>query len=108
MANKKTNYNKMSEKSVKEEAVVETVETTEEVISEPEVIIGVVTNCEKLNVRANPDIKSEIVCTINKGDEVIIDKMGTTKDFYCVHSIAEKTKGVGFHAYCMKDFITIE
>lgn len=108
MANKKTNYNKMSEKSVKEEAVVETVETTKEVISEPEVTIGVVTNCEKLNVRALPKKNADIICTINKGDEVIIDKIGTTKDFYCVHSIEEKTNGVGFHAYCMKDFITIK
>lgn len=104
MANKKTNYNKMSEKSVKEEAVVETVETTEEVISEPEVTIGVVVNCEKLNVRALPKKNADIICTINKGDKVEIVKGTANVDFYGVRSKNIKAD-IGF---CMKDFITIE
>lgn len=102
MATKKTNYNKMSEKSVKEEVSVEAV--TEEVVSEPEVTIGVVTNCVKLNVRTHPKKNADIICTIDKGEEVEIVKGTTTRDFYCVRSKKIKAD-IGF---CMKDFITIK
>lgn len=103
MANKKTNYNKMSEKSVKEEAVVETVETTEEV-AEYKPVLGSLKDCERLNVRAKPSVEAKVVLILDKGTKVFIDEEKSTNDFYCVCS-ADGKDIIGF---CMKKFITIE
>lgn len=108
MANKKTNYNKMSENSVKDEAAVETVvDVVEGEVSEPEVIepvYGFVTDCEKLNVRTNPKKNADIICTIDKNEKVEIIKGASTRDFYCVRS--KKIKAA--NGFCMKKFITIK
>ena len=61
---------------------------------------GFVNNCEKLNVRTNPTIDSEVVCVINKNDEVIIEE--ALGDWYSV------TTKDGDEGYCMSKFITVK
>lgn len=104
MSNK--NYNKMSEKLVKEtEAVVETVEVTEAPKPvEVKTIIGVVTDCARLNVRAKPNVNADVVTIVDKGVKVCINKKRSTKEFYCVCS-ADNQDTIGF---CMKKYITVE
>lgn len=96
-----TNYNKMSEKSVKETKITETVEET--VAPPPEPVFGVVTDCAKLNVRVKPNKDADIACVIAKGTEVIIDKAKSTKKFYKVYSPTGPIDG-----FCMKEYITIK
>lgn len=80
--------------------------TEEQTISEQEQVAATVTQkgfvneCEKLNVRTNPTTDSEVVCIINKNDEVIIkDVFG---DWYSV------TTKDGDEGYCMSKFITVK
>ena len=61
---------------------------------------GFVNDCEKLNVRANPTIDSEVVCVISKNDEVIIEDV--FGDWYSV------TTKDGDEGYCMSKFITVK
>lgn len=63
---------------------------------------GVVVNCMKLNVRKTPDAKSKIVCVIDKGFNVTINKDKSTDGWYAV-DVNPHTSG-----YCMKQFIAIE
>ena len=81
------------------EDVVETVETT----TVPEYVVGVVTGCERLNVRKQP-VKEpgNIICEIKENSKVVIDEDASTADFYKVCTEA------GIEGYCMKDHITIE
>ena len=82
---------------VAEEVVDEVVETPTEFTP----VIGVVTNCELLNVRAKPSVKSDVIRTIKKDTEVEIDEAKSSRDFYKVCS-------KDFNGYCMKKFITIK
>ena len=108
MSNKK-NYNKISTEKAKAENVevveaVETVGTAEavaEVVEEPKVKIGVVANCENLNVRVKPNVKSDVVCVIAKGTEVEIKDAGSTRDFYNVIT-------ADFTGFCMKKYISVK
>lgn len=61
---------------------------------------GFVNGCVKLNVRTNPTIDSEVVCIIDKNDEVIIEE--TFGDWYSV------TTKDGDEGYCMSKFITVK
>lgn len=64
-------------------------------------VIGVVTDCDLLNVRNKPSVKSNVICTIKSGTEVEIDETKSSRDFYKVCS-------KDFNGYCMKKFITIK
>ena len=61
---------------------------------------GFVNGCEKLNVRKNTNIDSEVVCVINKNDDVIIEE--ALGDWYSV------TTKDGDEGYCMSKFITVK
>lgn len=63
--------------------------------------IGIVVNCPRLNVRANPRANADVVCIIASGSKVMIDESGTTENFYKVCT------EVGVEGYCMKRFINI-
>ena len=112
MSNKK-NYNKISTENVvvdSEEKSTLDVVKSEEVIETKEepvvkVKIGVVSNCEKLNVREKPNVKSVVACIITKGTEVEIDESKSSREFYRVSSTS---KTEGFAGYCMKKYITVK
>lgn len=69
---------------------------------EVEMPIGVVVNCERLNVRSQPSPMANVVCTIECGEKLAIDKPESTDLFYKVYA------EIGAEGYCMKQFIEIE
>lgn len=114
----KTNYNKMSEKTPKAPVnkVEENLETVEEVVTEapveevPEVeevkiVIGIVSNCDRLNVRSKPSINGEVVTVLPKGTEVEIEVPDERGDFYEVCALPGSDY---FHGFCMKKYIAVK
>lgn len=75
--------------------VVETVDT----VVLPETVTGFVSNCSKLNVRANPDITSEVVCTLDNTTEVMIDLNKSTDEWFSICTAAD------VEGFCMRKFI---
>lgn len=63
---------------------------------DPDAVIGVVVNCERLNIRAEAKADAKIVGTFFKGQEIEIYLDTSTDEFYDV--------SVGF---CMKKYIEI-
>ena len=85
----------------KVEAVPE-MEVVEETKVEEVVITGSVT-AEKLNVREEPVVDpNNILGTIDKGVEVIIDVEESTDDFYKVCTAK------GLEGFCMKQYIQVD
>ena len=80
--------------------VSETKEESEVVLAEV-MFSGKVVNCNLLNIREQASVDANVVCEINKDDEVIINKDESTSDFYKVCT------ATGIEGYCMKEFIRI-
>lgn len=104
MGHKNRNYTKYSENQtktveVKEEPVVAPVVTPD---PEPAPILGVVSGCQKLNVREEASTEADVVCEILKDTEVMIDEENSTNDFYKICT------GAGVEGFCMKKFIAIK
>lgn len=85
-----------------DEAVTQEVEeTTEETVEEETRTIGVVSGCEKLNVRNRPSTNAAIVTTVKKGDELVLEPCASDE----FHKV---TLANGVVGYCMKKFITVK
>lgn len=112
-----TNYSKPQETPVApvtEEVVASVVEDEPVVTPDPEVtpvvddependeVIGVVVDCERLNVRKEPSADADVLTTIPKGAEVQIDIFESTNDFYKVCTEA------GVEGFCMAAYIKVE
>lgn len=67
-----------------------------------EVKIGVVSNCNKLNIREEPSLDANIVCEITSTTELMIDENESTEEFYKVFTTS------GLEGFCMKKFITVQ
>jgi hypothetical protein len=83
-----------------EEPVVKVVEPVVET-PKPEVV-GVVVDCAKLNVRAQPNPRATVVCVIPQSSEVTVDEAESTEEFYKVCTAA------GAEGFCMKEFIELK
>lgn len=75
---------------------------TENVSQEPELVIGIVDNTERLRVRKEDNVDSEILCILEKDSEVNIDLQNSTEFFYKIMTSA------GVEGYCMKNFIRLK
>lgn len=64
-------------------------------------MIGVVTDCMKLNVRKAPNTNAEVIAVIPALTEVVIDTDESDDAFYKVHTYA------GICGFCMKKFIAV-
>lgn len=84
------------------EEKIEELAVEPEVVPEPQSVVGVVTDCAKLNVRKAPSTDAEIVCVLMINTEVMVDKNESTDDFYKICT------GAGVEGFCMKKFINIE
>ena len=73
-----------------------------EVVEESTTKTGVVTNCEILNIRKTPSIKSERLGAIPVGSEVIIDTERSVEGWYAVYT------ETGMEGYCMSTFVTVK
>ena len=82
-----------------EEPVVE--EVVEESKNSHESLVGYVTGCEKLNIRKDPYIKSDIVCVVSEKDVLLVDQNKSTNEWYRVYT------ETGFDGYCMKRYVTV-
>lgn len=96
----KRDYTKFSSK--KDEEVIEQV--SEEIIEDEPAkqVIGIVSNCKKLNVRKHPSQNAEVLCEIPCDLQVVIEENESTEDFYKVCTFS------GIEGFCMKKFIMID
>lgn len=82
------------------EEVVEEVEVlTEETVSKP--VIGVVSNCDRLNVREKPFKGANVLTILGGGCDIIINEHLSTETFYHVQTRH------GIQGFCQKDYISI-
>ena len=93
-------------KSKENKTVVEpTVESMPEIAPVEEkvaVYIGKIRDCDKLNVREEPNLEAKVLCRLDKNSEVEIDKTNSTKDFYKICTSS------GISGYCMKKHLSIK
>ena len=90
--------------SIIEEAAAEPVDQPVEETPKKESKVGIVANCEKLNLRRSPLKDSDganIITELLSGIAVVIDEDESTPDFYKV--ITE----TGLEGYCMRRFIEL-
>lgn len=79
----------------------EMIEEIEVQNEDPEYKVGKVI-CDRLNVRSEPSVTSEIITTFKKNQEMLIDDVNSTKEFYSIFTES------GIEGYCMKQFIAVE
>ena len=90
--------------SIVEEAAAEPVDQPVEEAPKKETKVGIVANCEKLNLRRSPLKDSDganIITELLPGVAVVIDEDESTPNFYKV------TTETGLEGYCMKQFIEL-
>ncbi len=71
----------------------------EEVVED---IIGVVTDCLKLNIRKEPNKDSDVLVVVTCLDELKIDPDASTDDWYAVCTAS------GIEGFCMKKFVAVK
>lgn len=81
------------------EPEIKVVEETVETVTLPETVTGVVANCGKLNVRANPEATAAVVCVLDVNSNVEINLEKSTDEWFSVHTAA------GVEGYCMRKFV---
>lgn len=64
-------------------------------------VTGVVTDCTKLNVRAEPNPNADVVAVISMLTEVVVDTDASTSGFYKICTAA------GIEGFCMRKYIAI-
>lgn len=82
------------------EETVDNIKTSEEIVENKD-IIGVVSGCELLNVRSNPEFTADVLTVIPAESIVTIIDIDASLDFYEV--LIGDLKG-----FCMKNFIKIK
>ena len=91
--------------SIIEEAAAEPLDQTLEETPKKESKVGIVANCEKLNLRRSPLKDSDganIITELLPGIAVVIDEDESTPNFYKV--ITED----GLEGYCMRQFVEVK
>ena len=98
--NRRTNYTNYSSKKPNDEPQ----NSIADEVAEPESVevtnpVGIVVGCEKLNVRKEPSINSDVIFQFpcNMEVEIFIDK--STEDWFYVCNAA------GIEGFCMKKYI---
>jgi hypothetical protein len=67
----------------------------------PDLFVGAVSNCVKLNIREEPSIDSRVRCVVDFASELLIDTSKSTLDWFSVCTPA------GIEGYCMKRYVNI-
>lgn len=65
----------------------------------PAMVKGVVVDCTRLNVRANPTTDADIVCVLDVHSEIEIDVNKSTDEWFYICTAA------GMEGYCMRKFV---
>ena len=98
------NENINSTEEIVNEFVDETVENSSKEITEEDIVLevlGVVTGCNLLNVRSQPEADSDVITVIPIDSIVTISDINASQDFY-------KVLIGDLEGYCMKKFIKIK
>lgn len=111
----KENQNEVTElNEVNEELESEVVEPTEDPVTEVEMEedkgvqqpvetetydLGVVTGCAKLRIRSEPRFGTNVICEIDQGTRVMIDRSRSTFDYYKIYTES------GIEGFCLKTYI---
>ena len=102
--NEKPSRGLRREAGIIEEAAAEPVDQPVEEDPKKETKVGIVVNCEKLNLRRSPLKDSDganIITELLSGVAVVIDEDESTPNFYKV------TTETGLEGYCMRQFIEL-
>lgn len=95
----KHNKNFLNQRTQAEnDAAVET-NTAVEIEPENDIVIGIVTKCSRLNIRAQPSTDAEILCVVNAGSELTINKSQSNSEWYSVRAES------GIEGFCMNAFV---
>lgn len=95
---KKTNVQVEATEQITSEVKVETpVE-----VAEPKIKTGVVTECEKLNVRAKASVESDVVTVITKGTKLTIESFEVGSTWLKVSTES------GVKGFVMAKFVTVK
>lgn len=93
---------------IEEPAVVEPV-IEESIVEEPVVeepapkyVVGVVANCNSLNVREQPDRKADVIAVLRSGTEIQVDIENTLDVWFHVYT------ATGLDGFCMKEYIDVK
>lgn len=78
---------------------VKLVEETVDTVSLPSIVEGVVANCSKLNVRAEPTLDGDIVSVLDVMSEIKINLAESTDEWFKICTT------VGIEGYCMRKFV---
>ena len=101
--NRRANYTNYSNNKIDmAEEVVEAVEVVEKEEIEPVKIFGSVFDCTKLNIRSEPSLDGEIICTVPVSTEVEIDSEKSTNDWFYIYT------NTGIEGFCMKKYIRVK
>jgi hypothetical protein len=84
------------------ETIEEVVPTSEPETQESDLVIGIVTNCLRLNIREKPNISAPIITKVNALSELMIDLVASNEEWYSVCTEA------GIEGFCMKKFVAIK
>lgn len=63
---------------------------------------GIVSDCEKLNIRKVPTRNSQIVTIVPVNTELMVDLANSTSDWYSICTSS------GIEGFCMKQYVTIQ
>lgn len=93
----------MSHAHHEDPVLVDSTEIAEDIRVEETVedIIGVVTDCLKLNIRKDPNKDSDVVVVVTCLDELKIDPNNSTDDWYAVCTVTD------IEGFCMKKFVAV-
>lgn len=88
----------VAESKPSEESVTENVEVETEVETKT-YDLGVVSGCKKLRVRSEPRFGTNVVCEIDQGTRVMIDRSQSTFDYYKIYTES------GIEGFCNKSYV---
>lgn len=73
----------------------------EKKLNVPDVYIGAVSNCIRLNIREKPSLDSNVRCVVDFASELLIDTSKSTLDWFSVCTPA------GIEGFCMKRYVNL-
>lgn len=87
-----------------EEQIEETAEVVEELLEDAavETIIGIVSDCAKLNIRKLPSPDADKVTVVEEGTPLMVDIDNSTGKYYKVYTES------GLEGYCLKDYVAVK
>ena len=65
-------------------------------------MMGIVINCQKLNVRERPNVDSKVVTVVTYLDELEVNECEFDNDWYAVCT------ATGIEGFCMKKFVAVK